>query len=38
VRLRGPASHRWLAADALRALPQGGPTRKALALALGAAT
>jgi A/G-specific adenine glycosylase len=36
VCLRGPAAHRWLAPEALRALPQGGPTRKALALAFGA--
>jgi A/G-specific adenine glycosylase len=35
VRLCDFAEHRWLAAAALRALPQGGPTRKALALALG---
>ena len=34
VRLRGPAAHLWLAPQALRALPQGGPTRKALELAL----
>ena len=31
--LRGSSAHRWLAPTALRALPQGGPTRKALALA-----
>lgn len=33
VRLRGFNAHRWLALHELRALPQGGPTRKALALA-----
>jgi len=38
VRLRGPTAHRWLAPQELRALPQGGPTRKALDLALPAAT
>jgi len=38
VRLRGPTAHRWLAPAELRALPQGGPTRKALDLALPAAT
>jgi A/G-specific adenine glycosylase len=37
VRLRPVAEHRWLAESELRALPQGGPTRKALALVLGAA-
>jgi len=35
VRLRDLAEHRWLPDAALRALPQGGPMRKALALALG---
>ena len=38
VRLHGPTEHRWLAPRELRALPQGGPTRKALDLALPAAT
>jgi A/G-specific adenine glycosylase len=33
VRLRDFTEHRWLAPSALGALPQGGPTRKALALA-----
>jgi A/G-specific adenine glycosylase len=33
VRLRHFAEHRWLSLPALAALPQGGPTRKALALA-----
>jgi A/G-specific adenine glycosylase len=33
----GPADHRWLRAEAIAALPHGGPTRKALAL-LGEAT
>jgi A/G-specific adenine glycosylase len=37
VRLRGFTAHRWLAPPELRALPQGGPTRKALALAFGGA-
>ncbi|HXK22732.1 MAG TPA: A/G-specific adenine glycosylase [Myxococcota bacterium] len=37
VRLRGPGAHRWLAPRDLRSLPQGGPTRKALALALAGA-
>ena len=32
VRRSGLAEHRWLAATALAELPQGGPTRKALAL------
>ncbi len=31
VRRQGFAEHRWLRASALAALPQGGPTRKALA-------
>ena len=31
VRREGFAEHRWLGASALAALPQGGPTRKALA-------
>jgi A/G-specific adenine glycosylase len=35
VRLQGLDAHRWLAPAALHALPQGGPTRKALALAFG---
>jgi A/G-specific adenine glycosylase len=34
VRLRGWDAHRWLAPDALAALPQGRAARKALALAL----
>jgi len=33
VRLRGLDAHRWLAPDDFAALPQGGATRKALALA-----
>jgi A/G-specific adenine glycosylase len=37
VRLRHFSAHRWLSLPALAALPQGGPTRKALALAGGAA-
>jgi A/G-specific adenine glycosylase len=37
VRLRHFSEHRWLSLPALAALPQGGPTRKALALAGGAA-
>jgi hypothetical protein len=35
VHLQGLDAHRWLAPAALHALPQGGPTRKALALAFG---
>ena len=38
VRLRDFASHRWLVPSELRDLPQGGPMRKALALALDPAT
>jgi A/G-specific adenine glycosylase len=37
VRLRHFSEHRWLSLPALAALPQGGPTRKALALAGAAA-
>lgn len=32
VRRQGFAEHRWLSPSALAALPQGGPTRKALAM------
>jgi A/G-specific adenine glycosylase len=37
VSLRDFTAHRWLAPRELRALPQGGPMRKALALALAGA-